>query len=58
MKIRIQKAKNAVEELPDIDRTVAEQEEEIAYLERRIDRLNEVIGDFGRGSGRIIDNKT
>lgn len=55
VKIRIQKAKNAVDELPDINRTVAEQEEEIAHLEKRIGRLNEVIGDFGRGSEKIID---
>lgn len=57
MKIRIQKAKTALEALPDIERTVEEQQGEIEDLEARIGRLKNVIGEFGRrstgdGSGR------
>lgn len=54
IKIRIQKARAAVDGLPDIDRTVDEQEGEIAELERRIERLKEVIGDFGQRSTKAI----
>ncbi|KAL4779577.1 RNA polymerase II transcription mediator complex subunit 9-domain-containing protein [Aspergillus varians] len=48
IKIRIQKAQAMVEGLPDVDRTVAEQEKEIHDLEERIARLKSVISDFGR----------
>ncbi|OAX78356.1 hypothetical protein ACJ72_07338 [Emergomyces africanus] len=50
VKIRVQKAKAAVEALPDMERGVAEQEEEIADLEERIERLRGVIREFGRRS--------
>ncbi|KAL4936926.1 RNA polymerase II transcription mediator complex subunit 9-domain-containing protein [Aspergillus oleicola] len=48
IKIRIQKAQAIVESLPDVDRTVAEQENEIHDLEDKITRLKSVIADFGR----------
>ncbi|PYH41915.1 RNA polymerase II mediator complex middle subunit MED9, partial [Aspergillus saccharolyticus JOP 1030-1] len=48
IKIRIQKAQAVVENLPDVDRSVAEQEEEIRELEDRIAKLKTVISDFGR----------
>ncbi|KAH1435318.1 hypothetical protein KXX32_008833 [Aspergillus fumigatus] len=48
IKIRIQKAHAAVESLPDIGRSVAEQENEIEELENRIARLNAVLADFGK----------
>ncbi|GAQ04511.1 hypothetical protein ALT_1832 [Aspergillus lentulus] len=48
IKIRIQKAHAVVESLPDIGRSVAEQEKEIEELENRIARLNAVISDFGK----------
>ncbi|OJJ99274.1 hypothetical protein ASPACDRAFT_43941 [Aspergillus aculeatus ATCC 16872] len=48
IKIRIQKAQAVVENLPDVDRSVAEQEVEIQELEDRIAKLKSVISDFGR----------
>lgn len=47
VKIRIQKARAVVEGLPDIHRSVDEQEQEIAELEDRVARLRSVIADFG-----------
>lgn len=47
VRIRIQKARAAVEALPDADRSVEEQQKEIAVLEDRIARLRSVISDFG-----------
>ncbi|ODH48446.1 hypothetical protein GX48_05423 [Paracoccidioides brasiliensis] len=54
VKIRIQKAKAALEGLPDMQRGVEEQEEEIAELEESIERLQEVIGEFGRRSRGVM----
>ncbi|KAE8380054.1 RNA polymerase II transcription mediator complex subunit 9-domain-containing protein [Aspergillus bertholletiae] len=48
IKIRIQKAQVVVESLPDVHRSVVEQETEIKELEDRISRLKSVISDFGR----------
>ncbi|OJI83769.1 hypothetical protein ASPTUDRAFT_121892 [Aspergillus tubingensis CBS 134.48] len=48
IKIRIQKAQAVVENLPDVDRSVADQEEEIEELEDRIAKLKSVIADFGQ----------
>lgn len=48
IKIRIQKAQAVVEGLPDIDRSVADQEAEMEELEDRIARLKSVIADFGK----------
>ncbi|EEH09009.1 conserved hypothetical protein [Histoplasma capsulatum G186AR] len=50
VKIRIQKAKAALESLPDIQRGVAEQEDEIRVLEERIERLKGIIVEFGKRS--------
>lgn len=55
VKIRTQKARNAIEALPDMDRTVSEQENEIAELEKRISRLKEVIGEFGERSEKVVN---
>ncbi|KAK2873773.1 hypothetical protein FQN49_002077 [Arthroderma sp. PD_2] len=55
VKIRIQKARNAVEEMPDIDRTIAEQEEEIQQLEKKIEKLKGVLSDFKVRSGELAD---
>lgn len=51
IKIRIQKAQAVVEGLPDIHRTVGEQEQEIKELETRIGNLKSVISEFGRQAG-------
>ncbi|KAL4871017.1 hypothetical protein BDV12DRAFT_165114 [Aspergillus spectabilis] len=48
IKIRIQKAQAVVESLPDVHRTVTDQEKEIRQLEDRITKLKSVISDFGR----------
>lgn len=47
VRIRIQKARAVVEALPDVDRSVEEQQAEIAELEDRVARLRAVISDFG-----------
>lgn len=47
VRIRIQKARAVVEALPDVDRSVEEQQQEIAELEDRVSRLRSVIADFG-----------
>jgi small-conductance mechanosensitive channel len=43
LKHKLQRARAQVKELPDIDRSVAEQEEEIRELEERIRRQREVL---------------
>ncbi|KAL2839075.1 RNA polymerase II transcription mediator complex subunit 9-domain-containing protein [Aspergillus pseudoustus] len=58
IKIRIQKAQAVVENLPDVDRTVAEQEREIQELEDRIAKLKSVISDFGRRANTAIAEKS
>ena len=52
VKIRIQKARAVVEGLPDVDRSVDEQQREIAELEDRVARLRSVIADFGSRAGQ------
>lgn len=47
VKIRIQKARAVVEGLPDVQRSVEEQQHEISDLEDRVARLRSVISDFG-----------
>ncbi|KAL3453430.1 RNA polymerase II transcription mediator complex subunit 9-domain-containing protein [Aspergillus insuetus] len=58
IKIRIQKAQAVVENLPDVDRTVTEQEMEIQELEDRIMRLKSVISDFGRRANNAMSGET
>jgi hypothetical protein len=57
IKIRIQKAQAVVGNLPDVDRTVTEQELEIQELEDRIMRLKSVISDFGRRANNAISGE-
>ncbi|KAI9370157.1 RNA polymerase II transcription mediator complex subunit 9-domain-containing protein [Aspergillus egyptiacus] len=57
IKIRIQKAQAVVEGLPDVHRTVADQEKEIHELEDRIARLKSVISDFGRRANNTVYEK-
>lgn len=52
VKIRIQKARAVVEGLPDVHRSVDDQEKEIAELEDRVGRLRSVIADFGKRAGQ------
>lgn len=51
VKIRIQKARTVVEGLPDVHRTVDDQQKEIAELENHIGRLRSIISDFGTRAG-------
>ncbi|KLJ10476.1 hypothetical protein EMPG_14148 [Blastomyces silverae] len=57
VKIRIQKAKAALEALPDMQRDVAEQVDEIKALEAKIERLKGIIAEFGRRS-RVVTGLT
>ena len=57
IKIRIQKAQGVVEGLPDVQRSVTEQEQEIEELEDRIARLQSVISDFGRRAGKASSSR-
>jgi predicted RNase H-like nuclease (RuvC/YqgF family) len=50
MKRKLQRARVAAKELPDIERTVKEQEEEIRALEERIRMQREVLEAL-RGEG-------
>lgn len=51
VKIRIQKARTVVEGLPDVHRSVEDQQKEIAELENHIGRLRSIISDFGTRAG-------
>ena len=51
IKTQILKAKAAVQALPDVERTVEEQEEEIRMLESRIAGLTKRLGELGKVAG-------
>jgi hypothetical protein len=51
IKIHIQKAKAAVEQLPDVDRGIEEQEDEIRELERKVQSLKDVLRGIGTNAG-------
>jgi hypothetical protein len=51
IRIRIQKARGVVEGLPDVHRSVEDQQKEIEELEDRVARLRSVISDFGSRAG-------
>lgn len=51
IKIRAQKAQAVVDGLPDVHRSVEEQELEIDELEGRIAKLKSVVSEFGRRAG-------
>ncbi|CAG8034869.1 unnamed protein product [Penicillium olsonii] len=51
VKIRIQKARTVVEGLPDVHRSVEDQQKEIGELENHMRRLRSVISDFGTRAG-------
>ncbi|KAJ5693019.1 hypothetical protein N7462_002442 [Penicillium macrosclerotiorum] len=56
VKIRIQRARAVVDGLPDVHRSVEEQQKEIAELEDRVTRLRAVISDFG-GRSRMTQTE-
>lgn len=51
IKTQILKAKAAVQALPDVERTVEEQEEEIRMLEGRLGGLKKRLGELGALAG-------
>ena len=55
VKIKIHKARAAVEALPDVDRTVEEQQEEISELEERIEGMKEVLNDVAARGRQVKD---
>lgn len=58
IKIRVQKAQAVVESLPDVQRSVEDQNQEIEELEDRIARLQSVISDFGKRAGKVSSQET
>lgn len=55
MKIKIRKARVAVQGLADVERTVEEQEVEIGELEEEVRRLRGVLGELGREGERGVE---
>ncbi|EOD52949.1 hypothetical protein UCRNP2_245 [Neofusicoccum parvum UCRNP2] len=51
LKVRMQKARQACARLGDMDRSVDEQQDELAELEDRVARLRNVLEDLGVGTG-------
>lgn len=50
VRIKIQKARVAVQRLPDINRSVQDQEREIRELEDEVSRLKGVLAALGEGA--------
>lgn len=48
IKVRIQKARAAVKGLPDVNKSLQEQEEDIKLLETRITKMREMLKGLGR----------
>jgi hypothetical protein len=48
IKVRIQKARAAVKALPDVGKSLQEQEEDIKLLEVRIAKMKEMLGGLGK----------
>jgi hypothetical protein len=51
LKLKIQRARRAVMALPDIDRSCEDQQEEIEYLEARIERQKTALRGLSMGGG-------
>ncbi|EKV06902.1 Mediator complex, subunit Med9 [Penicillium digitatum] len=58
VRIRIQKARTVVEGLPDVHRSVDDQQREISELEDSVRRLRSVISDFGNRAGMLHEDNT
>ncbi|KAI5308460.1 hypothetical protein KEM55_005633 [Ascosphaera atra] len=54
VKLRLQKARAALDPLPDMQRSIEEQQEEMEELEARIKRLKGVMADFGQRSAGVL----
>jgi len=55
IKIKIQKARAALKTLPDVDRTVEDQQEDIRLLEERITKMRDMLSRFASTSDRDVD---
>lgn len=58
LKRKIEKTRDAVMELPDIDRTIEDQQEEIEYLEARIAKLKATLQGLGQPASEAADEDT
>lgn len=58
IKIRVQKAQSVVEGLPDVQRSIKDQNNEIEELEDRIARLQSVISDFGKRASKASSRQS
>ena len=47
IRLKIQKARSTVKELPDLERSVEEQDEELGELEERIEKQRAMLGKLG-----------
>ena len=56
IKQKINKAFAAIKSLPDVERSIGEQEEEMRMLEARIGGLKGRLGELGEIAGRRIGN--
>ena len=56
LKAQMRKGLREIEKLPDIERSVQEQEEEIAELEARIQKQKEVLSRLARAAGDAAGN--
>ena len=55
IRLKIQKARRAVTSLPDIDRTLEDQEDEIEDLEARIAQLKASLKELGQPAAQAED---
>ncbi|KAL1602703.1 hypothetical protein SLS60_006124 [Paraconiothyrium brasiliense] len=55
VKLKLQKARKAVMALPDIDRSIEDQQDEIEFLEARIAKLKSALQELGKPSHEAED---
>lgn len=55
VKLKLQKARKAVMALPDIDRSIQDQQDEIEFLETRIAKLRAALQELGKPSQEADD---
>ncbi|KAJ4348463.1 uncharacterized protein N0V89_009837 [Didymosphaeria variabile] len=55
VKLKLQKARKAVMALPDVDRSIEDQQDEIEFLEARIAKLKSALQDLGKPSQEAED---
>lgn len=56
IKIKIQKARVAVAGLPDVERTIEEQESEIREFDGEVERLRGVLKELGESGRRAAES--